>query len=222
MREAIGQILPLAAAVAISPVPIIAVVLLLATPRGRVNGPVFLAASLIGLGAIGAIVLILAGGLDADSADSTSSVSTVKLVLGLALVVIAIRQWRRRPHTGDVATMPRWMDAIDSFSPTKSAGAGVVLQVLNPKNLVLAIGAATAISQTGVCGRDQAIAYAVFTLIGVVGIAVPVVVFFTMGDRAGPVLASLRTWMSLHNHAIMAVLCLVIGVKLVGDALPGF
>jgi len=94
--------------------------------------------------------------------------------------------------------------------------------VLNPKNLVLAVAAATAISQTGVCGRDQAIAYAVFALLGIVGIAVPVVVYFAMGDRAAGMLASLKSWMSVHNHAIMAVLCLVIGVKLIGDALPGF
>jgi hypothetical protein len=42
MGEAIGQVLSFAVGVAISPVPIIAVVLMLATRRGRVNGPAFL------------------------------------------------------------------------------------------------------------------------------------------------------------------------------------
>ena len=42
MREAIGAILPLAVGVALSPVPIIAVVLMLGTPGGRTNGLAFL------------------------------------------------------------------------------------------------------------------------------------------------------------------------------------
>jgi hypothetical protein len=41
MGEAIGQSLPLAIGVALSPVPIIAIVLMLTTPRARANGPAF-------------------------------------------------------------------------------------------------------------------------------------------------------------------------------------
>ena len=41
MGEAIGQSLPLAVGVALSPMPIIAVVLLLTTPAARRNGPAF-------------------------------------------------------------------------------------------------------------------------------------------------------------------------------------
>ncbi len=35
-------------------------------------------------------------------------------------------------------------------------------------------------------------------------------------------LDSLKNWMSNNNAAIMAVLCLVIGAKLIGDAVSGF
>ena len=41
MGEAIGQTLPLAVGVALSPVPIIASILMLVTPRARANGPAF-------------------------------------------------------------------------------------------------------------------------------------------------------------------------------------
>jgi hypothetical protein len=46
--------------------------------------------------------------------------------------------------------------------------------------------------------------------------------FYALGDRSGRILASLRDWMAQHNAAIMAVLCLVIGAKLIGDAISGF
>jgi hypothetical protein len=39
MGQAIGDLLPSAVGVAISPVPIIAVILMLGTPRARSNGP---------------------------------------------------------------------------------------------------------------------------------------------------------------------------------------
>ena len=34
-------------------------------------------------------------------------------------------------------------------------------------------------------------------------------------------LDELKSWMAAHNAAIMAVLCLVIGAKLIGDAITG-
>src|SRR6185436_1746651 len=45
----IGDFLPSAVGVAISPLPIVAVVLMLVTPRGRVNGPMFVVGWWVGL-----------------------------------------------------------------------------------------------------------------------------------------------------------------------------
>jgi hypothetical protein len=42
-----------------------------------------------------------------------------------------------------------------------------------------------------------------------------------MGDRAHDLLGGLRSWMARENTTIMAVLCLVIGAKLIGDAISG-
>jgi threonine/homoserine/homoserine lactone efflux protein len=113
------------------------------------------------------------------------------------------------------------MGAIDALSPAKAFGAGVALVVVNPKNLIITIAAAATIGQSGLSGSDQAIAYAVYALIATIGVAVPLVISVAMGDRSAALLASMKTWMSTHNAAIMAVICLVIGAKLIGDALPG-
>ncbi len=114
------------------------------------------------------------------------------------------------------------MGAIDRFTVAKAFGTGVLLSGGNPKNLLLAIGAAAAIAQTGIPGSEQAIAYAVFALIGTIGVATPVGIYFTLGERSGPILDRLQTWMAQNNAVIMAVLCLVIGAKLIGDAIDGF
>ena len=44
MGQAIGQVLPPAVGVGLSPIPIVAVIVMLVTPRARVNGPAFLGA----------------------------------------------------------------------------------------------------------------------------------------------------------------------------------
>jgi hypothetical protein len=43
-----------------------------------------------------------------------------------------------------------------------------------------------------------------------------------LGDRSRQILFGLRDWMGQYNAVIMAVLCLVIGAKLIGDAIGGF
>jgi len=222
MGAAIGQTLSLAVGVALSPVPIIAVTLMLVTPRARSNGPAFLVGWLAGLAIVGAVVLLVAGPANAnDNGEPATWVEVLKLVLGALVLRIALRQWRGRPHDGEEGPTPKWMGAIDTFTPPKAAGAGAVLAGANPKNLLLAVAAAAAIAQTGIPGGQQAGAYAVFALIGTVGVAAPVVIYFALGDRSGPVLDRLKRWMAAHNAVIMTVLCLVIGAKLIGDAVAG-
>jgi hypothetical protein len=47
----------------------------------------------------------------------------------------------------------------------------------------------------------------------------PVAIYFLMGDRATKILGELRDWMARENATIMAVICLIIGAKLIGDAI---
>lgn len=68
---------------------------------------------------------------------------------------------------------------------------------------------------------DEVVVWAIFTVIACVGVGAPVVLFFALGDRAAAPLDELKTWMATNNAAIMAVLCLVIGAKLIGDGITG-
>jgi threonine/homoserine/homoserine lactone efflux protein len=223
MADAIGQVLSLAVGVAISPVPIIAVVLMLATPRGRVNGPAFLGGWLLGLTVVGAIVLVASNGADATDADATPAtwVSWLKLALGVLLVLVAVKQWRGRPRAGEEGTLPKWMQTIDTFTPGRAVAMGVALSAINPKNLLLTVGAAAAIAQANVSTGDEVVALAVFIVIGTLGPAAPVLIALFMGSKAREILDDLKTWMGAHNAAIMSVLCLVIGAKLLGDGISG-
>jgi threonine/homoserine/homoserine lactone efflux protein len=201
-------------------VPIIAVVLMLATPRGRANGPAFLAGWLFGLSVVGTVVLLACSGGDASSGDEPATwISWLKIGLGALLLLVAVRQWRGRPAAGAEADLPAWMKTLDGFSPGKAAGAGALFSGVNPKNLLLTVGATAAIAQTGASAGSQAVALLVFIVIGTLGPGIPVGIYFTMGEKGTPMLASLKTWMGVA--AIMTVLCGVLAMKLVGDGISG-
>jgi len=223
MGQAIGQSLPVAIGIALSPLPIVAVVLMLVTPRGRTNGPAFVLGWWIGLAIVGAIVLSVAGRAGATShGEPATWVNAVKLALGLLLLLVAAKQWRSRPRDGETLPTPKWMGALETFTPVKATGAGALLSGLNPKNLMLAIAGAAAIAGVGISTGQEIAAYAVFVLVATIGVGAPVVIYFALGDRSAALLERLKNWMAHNNAVIMAVLLLVIGVKLIGDAITGF
>jgi hypothetical protein len=222
MGQAIGGTLPLAVGIALSPIPIVAVVLMLTSHRARVNGPVFVLGWLTGLGIVGAIVLALAGAGGASKSGSPATwVSWVKVALGVLLLLVAARQFRGRPRGDEEPPMPKWMATIDNTTPAAAFGLAAALSGVNPKNLLLAAAGAAAIAQTGIPGGQQAIAYVVFALIGTLGVGIPVGIYFALGARSQKLLAGLKDWMSAHNAVIMTVLCLIIAAKLIGDGISG-
>ena len=220
MGQAIGQVLSFGVGVALSPVPIIAVVLLLATPKGRTNGPAFLAGWVIGIAVLGTAVLLIASGASASKHGSPATwVSIVKIILGVLLLLLAVKQWRGRPRAGAEPELPAWMKTVNTFTPFKSTGMGVLLAAVNPKNLLLVVGAAAAIAQTGASAVSQAVALIVFIVLATVSVGTPVAIYFLTGDRATKILGGLHDWMARENATIMAVICLIIGAKLIGDAI---
>jgi threonine/homoserine/homoserine lactone efflux protein len=222
MGEALGHSLPLAVGVAVSPVSVIAVVVLLTSSRARSLGPVFVLGWLLGLVVVGAIVLAVVGPSGAGSAGQrTRWVSWVMIVFGVLLLVEAVRRLRGRTRAGEEVPLPAWLGALDRLKPAAALGGGVVAGGVRPKSLLLAVGGAAAIAQTGMAGGQQAIAYAIFAVIATIGVGAPVVIYFAMGTRSAELLGRLKGWMRRNNAVILAVVLLVIGVTLIGDGIGG-
>lgn len=218
MGAAIGQSLPVAVGVLISPLPIVAVVLMLVSGRARANAFAFLVGWFVAVGAVTLVVALLAGA-GTDTGQGTPSWTAIaKVVLGLALLLLAVKQWRGRPRAGVEPPAPTWMAAIDGFTPVKAAGLAVLLGAVNPKNLLLVVSGGAAIA-TAAAGdtNAQVVASIVFALVASLGVATPVFIYLFMGDRAAALLDELKAWMIHNNAVVMAVLLLVLGAKMLGD-----
>jgi threonine/homoserine/homoserine lactone efflux protein len=220
LSQAIGDLLPSAVGVALSPIPIIAVILMLATPKARSNGLAFAAGWIIGLLVVMLVVLIVASGASSSDAKSDSS-DWLKIALGVVFVAMARRQWKKRPAKGEEAEMPKWMATIDRFTAGKSVVLGAALSGVNPKNLALTLAAAASIAQVGLSGGQTTIAVVIFIVIASLTVAGPVVFYLIAPTRAAGSLAGIKEFMSDHNAAIMMAVLLVLGAKLIGNGVGG-
>jgi threonine/homoserine/homoserine lactone efflux protein len=221
LLQAIGSLLPAALAVALSPIPIIGIILVLGTPRARTSGPAFALGWIAGLTTVSVLVIVVAGGSSDPDSGAATGVNWVQVAIGVLFLVMAARQWRTRPKPGQVAEQPKWMATIDRVTPPKAFGLGVALSAANPKNLALTLAAAASIAQAGIDTADEAIAVAVFVVIGSLTVAGAVVVSFVAPTRSTVWLASLKQFMTDHNAVIMMVILLVLGAKILGDGLGG-
>ena len=223
MNDAIGGILPLALGVAISPVPIIAAILMLLSPKARVTGVGFLLGWLIGIVVAVTVFTLLASVLPADDSDAASPIKgVVQLVLGLLLLLLAASQWRKRPRKGEEPALPKWMQAIDRISFSGAFGLGFLLSALNPKNLLMAAGAGTQIGSAGLATGEIVLVIAVYVLIAASTVAVPVIAYLVASAKLRGPLDALRVWLGRENAIIMAVLLLVIGVTMIGKGIGSF
>lgn len=215
MGEALADALTFAPVIALSPLPIVAIMLLLGTPRARRNAPAFLVGWVLALSAIGVIVLLTQGTEDEES----SGVAVFELVLGVLAIALAGVQWSRRPRPGQPRRVPGWMRRLDGLGPRASFATAVVLSAGNPKNLVPAIGGAAVIARAGIEPAEEVAALAVFVLAGSLGVGSPVVLAFTSRERSARWLAAFRAWLIRRSALVVTVLLGLIGAKLVLDGL---
>lgn len=222
MGSAVGEILPLGIGVAVSPFPIIAVILMLLTRRAKSNAPAFLAGWIVGLAVVGVIVLLISSGADVATYDERSTAaSALRALVGVLLLLLAWRQWQNRPEKGEEPQMPRWIQRIESVNPAMALGLGALLSGLNPKDTTLAVLAAVAIAQAGLSAGESAVTLAIFIAIATVSVVAPITLYFALGERAEETLNGWKAWLTENNATVMAVLFLVFGVVLVGQGIRG-
>jgi len=219
----IGEILPLAVGIAISPIPIIAAILMLLSPRAKATSVGFLLGWLAGIVIAVVLFTLLSSVLPREDSSGSSPVAgVIKIILGALLLFLAAKQWRARPAEGEQAEMPKWMSAIDSMTAAKGLGLGFLLSAVNPKNLLLAISAGLIIGGANLSFGETTVVIVVFVLLAASTVLVPVVGYLIASARMGGPLDSLRGWLVANNATIMAVLLLVIGVSVIGKGIASF
>jgi hypothetical protein len=220
MGTVIASILPLAIGVALSPLPIVAVILMLFSKNARGTSLGFLLGWILGLSVVSLAVVLIADPAEQATGGTASPLSaSVQLLLAVLFLFLAYRNWSKRPKSGEQAEMPKWMSGIDSMTPGKALGLGVVLSGVNPEKVALAVSAGIVIASAGLNSTQTIMAVVIFIVLACVSVAAPVIANLVLGDKAAPTLNGWKAWLIQNNAAVMMVLFIVFGFVTLGKGL---
>jgi threonine/homoserine/homoserine lactone efflux protein len=212
----------LAVGIAISPIPIIAVILMLLSPRAKGTSIGFMIGWLLGIIIAILVFTLLSSVIPQHSQGGLTVSGVIKIILGVLLLFLALRQWRARPAEGEQATLPKWMSAIDSMTAGKALGLAFLLAAVNPKNLLMAASAGLIVGGAGLVLGQTVVVITIFVLLAACTVIAPVIAYLIAASRLAGPLDRLRGWLIANNATIMSVLLLVIGVAVIGKGLANF
>jgi threonine/homoserine/homoserine lactone efflux protein len=223
MLDVISSTLTSAVAIAISPIPIIAVILMLMTPRATRLGVSFLVAWFLGIVLATTVAALLSGVLPEPSTNESQPVlGAIMLAIGAGLLFLGWRQWRSRLGPSETAELPAWMTKIDGLRTPAAFGLGFALAAVNPKNLLVAASAGAVIGRSGLPVGEFIAVVAVFSGVAALSVLLPVLTMLVVPRVAVNALDAIRTWLTDNNATIMTVLLAVIGVNVIGKGLGLF
>jgi hypothetical protein len=218
MTEAIGQILPLAIAVALSTVPILAAILILLSDAKPVVSIALLAGWAVGVASVLALLAVGFGLIPASFLRRNDSVVGIfRIVLGSALLVYPVIAWRRR-RSRQPSELPHWMSTLGRINPWGALGFGLAL-ALRPKNVILSVAGAVVIGDASLRVRDTAIVIGIFTIVGVSTVALPIIGYLAAPEKARNPLNVTRTWLVTNGGILMFVVSLLAGVVIIGSGI---
>lgn len=219
--EVVGEVLTPAIGIALSPIPIIAAILMLLSPRAGRTAPAFAAGWTAGILVVAlAVMLFVPASAAAGNGGGGTAVGVVKLLLGVLFLLMAAGQWRKRPKAGETARLPKWMAGVDRMSPGTAFGIGAALSALNPKNLPLALTAGLSLARLS--GGESVLALVVFVLVAACSVLVPVAVYLLFTERMRAPLDRMKDWLTRNNATVMFIVLLVLGVSVIGKGIASF
>ncbi|MFZ7089260.1 GAP family protein [Curtobacterium sp. RRHDQ10] len=211
----LGVLATTAIAVAVSPLPITAVVLLLLARRGRVSAVWFAVGWVAGV-LVGVLVTALVADAlpDPDARGRDPVVGWITVIAGVLLLAVAAWQWtHRRLADGRPATV-RWFAVVDDVGPRRAAVLGLLAVVANPKNLVLSLSAGITLGEAAATTAPVGIVLAVvaYVLVGALGVVLPVVAVAVAPSGTARPLAAVREWLLRRGIMLLVVVLVVLGV----------
>lgn len=214
----LGELVPLALVVALSPVSIIpAVVLVLHTDHPKPTSLAFMAGWLVGLAVSTAVFVAvphIVEGLD----HTPPWMPWVRVGIGALLIVAAVGRWMTRNRT---TRPPAFLDRLGKVTPPGAAVIGFALVVANPKVLVMNAAAGLIIG-TAAAGVMVWAAIGVYTVLAGSTVIAPILAYAMAGERVDGQLERMRNWMQREHATLTAVTLLAVGILLVYTGIRAF
>jgi threonine/homoserine/homoserine lactone efflux protein len=209
------DLLLIALVIAVEPIPLTAFILVLSSKNGVRKGAAFVFGWLLSL-AIVVTVTVLATGNNPPKPSTAPSLAALalKMLIGVALIVIAMRHRRRMGQPKKPKKPPKWQTGLDEMSLWFAIALGPLTQ---PWGLVAA-GVAT-IVQAKLASWESYIALFLFCIVATSTYLVMEIYTGIRPEPAKEFLTRLRNWIDGHTDQAIIIVSLVLGFWLVGKSI---
>jgi hypothetical protein len=202
---------------ALTPWAIVGAVVMLGSRAGARTAAAFTLGWFCAVAFIAAIVAAGLGGASESTQSSTSKgVLVVELVLGLVLVALGARSYRRSRSRPAPATEPGWLKKLDHMGPVVAFAFGTFMI-----NVFFVVDAGLRIASANGSSAEAVTAVVVYSLLATSSLIAVLAVYFLDRDKAEARLAAMRAWLARNNARVMAGIVLAIGVVFVAKAAVG-
>jgi Sap, sulfolipid-1-addressing protein len=216
----IGDVLPIAMAIALSPLAIVTIVVLSLGDNGPLKGTLFGMGWLITILFVTTVAFLVVDSTAQEYPSETADgVDILQLVLGLVFWVLAVLSWRSRARDGQPGKETRVLERVVRITPIGAFGLGLLQGVAVIKTIPLAVSAGSRLGESGLDGGEAVIALGVFSIIATAGILGPVVASAVGGERLAGPMVGFQQWLQDNMTAMTIVVLVVIGAALVGSGL---
>lgn len=205
-------------AIASSPLPIIAAVLVAGS--GRAPGLAYAVGWLAGLTILALLSAVLVRWIGEVGPTGQMLLDILRVVLGVLLLWGALQQWRKRPREGEEPSVPKW---LADFSTMKVPGAlrwGVVMAAANPKHIGLVLAAMAYVAETA-SFAEALVAVVVLVVVSSVPVVGIVLARALGGKGAEAGLQAIQRFMVRNNNVIVMIVFIILGVMVLGSGLYG-
>ena len=113
------------------------------------------------------------------------------------------------------------MESVNSMSPPRAFGFGMVLFPIQIKNVAIFVACLNLIATASLSPRDSAVALMLVLLVFAIPVLVLIGLYAAAPQRASAVLGSLRVWMEKNNRALTILLCFAFGAFFLVRGLMG-
>ena len=202
----LGQTLPYALGILLSPLPVIPALFMLLGPRPRQSSIGYAVGWCCGVAFFTEIFVLIS--VFITNIESTPRwLSWALIPLGIALLLLAIKRWseRHKPQP-----LPGWMSALETAPPAKAFGLGFLLTIVSSP--VFLIGAGLTIGTASQAAAKDALDVLTFTAIASGLVILPVVLYLIAGKSVTSALLASKQWLERNYATVSTIILFVFGV----------
>jgi threonine/homoserine/homoserine lactone efflux protein len=214
MAEFTLSLISLAIAATLQPPQVVAMIILLQTRQGTANGLAYIGGMTAFRLALGGTSWVLLSGLESSietsGGDFDIVVGTILVVLGLLMLVHALRQGFSAPGEDEAAVS--WLEKLETVSPLQAFLVGLAFLALDPRDWIIDISAVNLIAEADLSSAQSLLAYLAYILLAQSILWIPLILTLVVPDRARRGLARLNAWMKAHETGIEMTVAILFGL----------